>query len=164
MSVEEFFEKSFVGLLLLLNNMDLAPGIAHIQVVRKSCRLDFAMIFKPEDFFTDSDGILYSHAAATRANKLFQEWLEKQKRVYGFNAEGAPWLETPHRERGLRGYIVCIEPIQKKCEKHEPVIELRNGVTSGTITPGKVGYSFFEKDKWFCSKCGVELVAEWRAK
>lgn len=49
----------------------------------------------------------------------------------------------------------------KKICKHEPVVELPFIVRSSIITPGKVGFSFFEKGKWFCSKCGKKLKAKW---
>lgn len=135
------------------------------------------IVFKPEDFAEDQPYVDYkSHRSAKIANKLFQEWLEKQPVIMGekIKSTGAfIWTDPQHTFPAEPYYVlgathqahlVQIEPVQKKCEKHEPVTELRNGVTSGTITPGKFGYSFFEKDKWFCSKCNVELVAEWRAK
>lgn len=51
----------------------------------------------------------------------------------------------------------------KVCE-HEPVKALENFVSSTTISPGRVGWSYFENDlsdKWYCAKCGAKLKAVW---
>lgn len=49
--------------------------------------------------------------------------------------------------------------MSEKCQ-HVPVTELRHYLMSSTISPGKVGWSFFG-DEWFCQKCGVALKAHW---
>lgn len=49
-----------------------------------------------------------------------------------------------------------MEPIEK-CKHKEPIILLKRPITSETILPGKVGFSYFSKDEWVCRDCGVKL-------
>lgn len=124
------------------------------------------MIFKPEDFYSRtwiqeyigspvSGKVVSCLDAADIANKLFQEWLEKQPVVYSFytGAIDNVWTEEQSTLDSHKARLVCIEPIQKKCEKHEP-IELAK------ISDAALGLGW----KCVCKHCGVELVAEWRAK
>ncbi len=46
---------------------------------------------------------------------------------------------------------------------HEPVTELQTMMRSSNISTGKVGFNYFNKDSWSCSKCGVNLEATWSA-
>ena len=112
------------------------------------------MIFKPEHFnvlnWTQkyfgqsvSGKVVSCLDAADIANKLFQEWLEKQPMVYEATTYAGMWLHDRPVTETNKARLVMIEPIQKKCEKHEPRLDELMHV---------------------CRHCGVELVAEWRAK
>lgn len=57
--------------------------------------------------------------------------------------------------------LAFVEEIGPKDCEHVPVTELDSFKSSETIGPGKVGWSYWKSNKWYCYKCGVKLVASW---
>ena len=112
------------------------------------------MIFKPTDFsdcykWNDNFGSPVD-AIAHQANKLFNEWLDKQPVVYGYDEVG--WGDERLDNDTHRARLVCIEPI---VQEHEcwPV-------EVNTFEKATLGYGWTTQ----CKICGAELRATWSKK
>lgn len=51
--------------------------------------------------------------------------------------------------------------MKSKCKKHYPVSELSKFIKSSIIGPGRLGFDYFNFDKWFCANCNKPLKAKW---
>lgn len=132
-------------------------------------------LFKPEDFrHTKSIAglcIVESMIAADIANKKLNKLIESWPLAYGNvkNIDGGLtdkkyWCATQinHKDATHIAQLAFIEPIKpKECEHKEPVHELRHSVTSETLFPGTVGFSYFGKADWRCRDCGKKLTVKW---
>lgn len=114
------------------------------------------LIFKPESFDPDLSFRCRENVAAS-AQMIFDNWLKENGKVafgnMGTNDQPRD-LSRGQGEHDTYKFIIFAEPIKKECVKHEPekIIESRD--SDGDL----VG------DKKYICKCGVELVAEWKAK
>lgn len=110
--------------------------------------------FKPEDFKEQSfAGTTTIIQAAYDANKRLAEMLSSATVVY--NNEKSPkynWSPTLIHDDTHKALLINIEPIVKEPCKHEDFMEYPRGVVGVWPKYGK------------CNECGVELVAEWKAK
>ncbi len=132
-------------------------------------------IFTPEDFkatektegfgFDTNQGQRNAFFAAEKANEILNKLIESWPVVYGFvNKEGVDFgsslinkghpffTASTHTAR-----LAFIEEIKPKCEKHEPF-----NINEGIILPSYPAQ--VPEPIWKCARCGVELIAEWRAK
>lgn len=106
--------------------------------------------FKPEDF----KGSYYHNqprvlgAFARRANEILQKEIALWPVVYSMNHQLAWFKDDSDSRLSRRARLAFIEPIVKEECKHEPTNDL-----SGSLWI-----------KQICKHCGVELVAEWKAK
>lgn len=116
------------------------------------------MKFKPEDFYT-SENIQKTTAglAARVANRKLEEWLSQAPVVYGGPTLANIYSIQQSKINTFKAKLVCIEELPKEPCKHEPVKRISpfmyRNETSGPCT--------YEPN---CRKCGIELVAEWKAK
>ena len=83
------------------------------------------MIFRPEHFFFNRQDNCHPspHTAAEISNKLFNEWVDKQPVVYGWQEKGgflmSEWMSVPGADTH-RARLCMIEPI---VTEHECVPE-----------------------------------------
>lgn len=111
-------------------------------------------IFKPKDFLEykcyGNEGCSWSCAdVAADANLLFNDWLNKQPKVYGAESHIVNhflWNSIKEVEHTHTARILDIQPIQKECQHR---------ITLETSEPFKNGK---------CERCGKEFVVEVRAK
>lgn len=69
---------------------------------------------------------------------------------------------TQHlREECAKCYKFIRYVPQNTCD-HEPISRLEAPLSSSTITPGLVGFNFFNKESWVCAKCKQPLRAQWK--
>lgn len=122
--------------------------------------------FKPEDFDDDNGGYgPYAERITSIANRLLKErGMQIFTNIGNYEiANGNNVWTAGHGEPTHQALLVCIEKLTKEpqvCE-HEPITELNSMMNSSRITPGKVGFSFFNKESWSCMKCGIKLKAKW---
>jgi hypothetical protein len=110
-------------------------------------------LFKPEDFdiVKGVDALNWTQKASDRANQILGHEMKKWPRVYfsyeGPNSLGIVDTDLVEDCDTHTALLAFIEPI--KCEKHEP-----------KVMSNEDGYN----QRYICKHCGVELVAEWKAK
>jgi hypothetical protein len=116
-------------------------------------------IFTAKDFDFGTFPTL-ANQACDQANNKLAKLIESWPVVYGW-IDSNTWSgrHTDNTHIARLAFIELIQPC-----KHEPVYELDKFVSSTSISPGKVGWTYWDEKKWKCAKCGVELVAEWKAK
>lgn len=112
-------------------------------------KIDF---FKPEDFIGADLTINPEETSARQANAKLSAALEAAPRVYA-GISRTTWTDETWNSDKFTARLFNIEEIKKECEKHEPkYIE---------------SYTRNSDERLFdtvCKHCGVELIAEWRAK
>jgi len=121
--------------------------------------------FEPGDFEELEWSRIHALAqhAAGMANRKLAKYLESCPTVFAaYDAKFDCWsdystLKEPFHTHQAK--TICIEELPKECVKHEPVWELK---ILSALFPGKLAPSYFGNPK--CAKCGIELVAEWKAK
>lgn len=91
------------------------------------------LVFKPEMFLVNH-GALTPVGMADVAQKVFNEWLEKQTVVYGYGIgamKSSLWnMNGPEKERQPhthKAYLVCIEDI-KGCEHNGHITVIQKGL------------------------------------
>jgi hypothetical protein len=104
--------------------------------------------FKPEDFYIQNMAPTASEAAAL-ANVKLNAAIEIGLKLYAGPDEGT-WTTYQNPEDRACGTILFIEPIKKEPHVHKP--HLRKFLNETTMF-----------DTWVCD-CGVELIADWRAR
>lgn len=104
--------------------------------------------FKPEMFTLMTGESTDSERSAKEANEIFNKWLKDATVVYGHEHNGQMHFFTdPDKATDThKALLINIESIVKESCKHEPYPE-----------------SHVDKAN-FCKHCGVELIAEWKAK
>jgi hypothetical protein len=91
---------------------------------------------------------------------LANDKLEREAKVVYGRSDYDAWYLTPEQlvyPPETQALLINIQPIDKKCVKHHPVWTSDVSFSSGKISPDFFGNPY-------CNNCGVELVAEWKAK
>ena len=108
--------------------------------------------FEPDDFY----GAWSIDDAAKLANDKLQKLIDASLVVYWSNKE-----QLIYRERILgatdQARLICIEPIEQKPCVHSVAMSRLGTRGRWELATGLDG-------RISCGKCGVELIAEWRAK
>lgn len=117
-------------------------------------------IFKPSDFVHEKLIHFYSDPIeiVKQANALLNEWIKANGvKVYRMRRDSDFWhpmenyecLKNPDKY-DASGILINIEPIAKKCEKHEPMIIAKSQFTDDHLHEN------------ICAHCEVKLKAEWK--
>lgn len=103
-------------------------------------------IFKPSDFKWTAHGV----AITETANRILNEYIEKNGRVVYAFEDYYGWSDDLNKSPKITNtaILICIEPIKKKCEMHEP---------------DKTKFMDIDIFSSTCKHCGIKLEpSEWK--
>lgn len=133
------------------------------------------LLFRAEDFFSKTfiqiqkyigspvtGRVVDCQEAANIANKILESKLGP--RVYGNPNGRYLWHEDVKAlayKPTHQAHLFDVREVEKAECEHEPVSVLDERVKACTLSSGKIGFSYFNEDRWECAKCGAKLKAKW---